>query len=66
MEKGKTSLIKGFTSSKDSKFDVMLKIDASTSKVVFEFNKKNNKKGSIRYGTRIYYWKTFIQCIKSI
>lgn len=40
LEKGKTSLIKGFTSSKGSKFDAMLKIDTSTGKVVFEFAKK--------------------------
>lgn len=40
LEKGKTTEIKGFTSSKGSKFNAILKVDASASKVVFEFGKK--------------------------
>lgn len=45
LEKGKTTEIKGFTSSKGTNFDAMLKLtDKTTGKVEFEFAQKKNTK----------------------
>lgn len=39
IEKGKTSKIKGFTSSKGTKFEAALKLDGTEHKVIFDFGK---------------------------
>ena len=42
IEKGKTTLIKGFKSKTGKEFDAALKLDKTTGKIEFEFPKRNS------------------------